>query len=263
MDLQLVGKVAVVSGGCRGIGRAIVDALLGEGARVVVVDRDTAAGEQLAGARAATGDLAFAAGDLAAAGTCARAIALAQGRFGSVDVLVNNAGRNDGVGLAAGADAFVQSLRGNLVPAYDLLHHALPALRRARGAVVNIGSKVAVTGQGGTSGYAAAKGALLALTREWALELAADGVRVNAVLPAEVWTPMYAEWLATQPDGEAQRARIERSIPLGRRFTTADEIAAMVVFLASPRSSHTTGQIVFVDGGYTHLDRRATASDAP
>lgn len=262
MDLQLAGKVVVVSGGCRGIGRAIVDAFLAEGARVVVADRDEAAGEALVAVRGAANDVAFCAGDLAEPSTCARTIALANGRFGGVDVLVNNAGRNDGVGLDAGADAFVQSLRANVVHAYSLLHSALPLLRRARGAVVNIGSKVAVTGQGGTSGYAAAKGALLALTREWAVELAKHGVRVNAVLPAEVWTPMYARWLATQPEGEAQRAKIERSIPLGARFTTADEIAAMVVFLASPRSSHTTGQIVFVDGGYTHLDRRSTSASS-
>jgi NAD(P)-dependent dehydrogenase (short-subunit alcohol dehydrogenase family) len=253
MDLQLAGKVAVVSGGCRGIGAAIVDAFLAEGAHVVVADRDAAAGAALA----ARG-VAFCAGDLAEEGTCARAIALANGRFGGVDVLVNNAGRNDSVGLDAGADAFIQSLRANLVHAHSLLRCARPLLQKARGAVINIGSKVAVTGQGGTSAYAAAKGALLALTREWALELAPSGVRVNAVVPAEVWTPMYEQWLAALPDAASQRARIERSIPLGARFTTAEEIAAMVVFLASPRSSHTTGQVVFVDGGYTHLDRRCT-----
>lgn len=256
MDLQLAGKVVVVSGGCRGIGRAIVEAFLGEGARVVVVDRDEAAGEALVAARGVAADVAFCGGDLAAPGTCARAIALANGRFGGVDVLVNNAGRNDAVGLVAGDAAFVQSLRDNLVHCYSLLHHAVPLLRRARGAVVNIGSKVAVTGQGGTSGYAAAKGALLALTREWAVELAGDGVRVNAVLPAEVWTPMYEQWLSSQADPAAERARLERSVPLGRRFTTVQEIADTVVFVASPRSSHTTGQVLFVDGGYTHLDRR-------
>jgi len=258
MDLGLAGKVVVVTGGCRGIGRAIVDEFLAEGARAVVVDRDAAAGEALVAARGAASDVAFHGGDLADPGTSARAIALANGRFGRVDVLVNNAGRNDDVGLSAGADAFVASLRDNLVHAYSLVQHARPLLEWTRGAIVNIGSKVAVTGQGGTSGYAAAKGALLALTREWALELAPAGVRVNAVLPAEVWTPLYEEWLARQPQPEVQRARIEQSIPLGRRFTTPSEIAAMVVFLASGRSSHTTGQIVFVDGGYTHLDRRGT-----
>ena len=247
MDLQLGGKVVVVSGGCRGIGRAIVDTFLAEGARVVVVDRDAAAGAQLVAARGTAGDVAFCPGELTTPTTPAAAIALAQARYGGVDVLVNNAGRNDGVGLTAGAAAFAQSLRDNLVPAYTLLHHALPLLRAARGAVVNLGSKVAVTGQGGTSGYAAAKGALLALTREWALDLAADGVRVNCVVPAEVWTPMYEQWLAGQQDPAAERQRIERSVPLGQRFTTAMEIAAAVVFLASPRSSHTTGQVVFDD----------------
>ena len=259
MDLQLAGKVVVVSGGCRGIGRAIVDGFLAEGARVVVVDRDDVAGEALVASRGPRADVAFCGGDLAASGTCARAIALAVGRFGGVDVLVNNAGRNDGVGLDGGEDAFVQSLRDNLVHAYALLRHARPWLEQSRGAVVNIGSKVAVTGQGGTSGYAAAKGALLALTREWALELAAHGVRVNTVLPAEVWTPMYEQWLAGCADPSAERARIERSVPLGQRFTTVEEVAATVVFVASPRSSHTTGQVLFVDGGYVHLDRRYTS----
>lgn len=264
MDLQLAGKAVVVTGGCRGIGRAIVDQFLSEGARVFVVDRDVAAGEQwVAAARGSGHDVAFCGGDLAEEATCARAIARCSERFGGVDVLVNNAGRNDNVGLSAGAEAFVASLRGNLVHAYSLMQHARPFLQRAHGAVVTIGSKVAVTGQGGTSAYAAAKGALLALTREWAVELAADGVRVNAVLPAEVWTPLYEEWLARQRDPLGERARIEQSIPLGRRFTTPAEIAAMVVFLASGRSSHTTGQIVFVDGGYTHLDRRCTFPQEP
>jgi L-fucose dehydrogenase len=257
MDLQLDGKVAVVTGGVRGIGAAIVQTLLGEGARVVVVDRDAgdhggaAAGERVVAIR----------GELADDATCRRAVDAALGRWSAVDVLVNNAGRNDGVGLGAGADAFVGSLRANLVPAYTLASLARDALVQSRGAIVNVGSKVALTGQGGTSGYAAAKGALLALTREWAVELAPHGVRVNAVLPAEVWTPMYAQWLATLPDAAGERARIERSIPLGARFTTPEEIAAMVVFLCSPRSGHTTGEIVCVDGGYTHLDRRATAGE--
>jgi L-fucose dehydrogenase len=259
MDLRLAGKNVVVTGGCRGIGAAIVAGFLGEGARVLVVDRDAAAGDAMAAAAHAAGQVVhFVAGELADDTTCAQAIAAAEHELGGIDVLVNNAGRNDSVGLGAGSAAFVASLRANLVPAYSLVHHALPALQKSRGTIVNIGSKVAVTGQGGTSGYAAAKGALAALTREWAVELAPFGVRVNAVLPAEVWTPLYAEWLARQPNAETQRQRIENSIPLGRRFTTAQEVADTVVFVASPRSSHTTGQLLFVDGGYTHLDRRAT-----
>jgi L-fucose dehydrogenase len=112
-----------------------------------------------------------------------------------------------------------------------------------------------MTGQGGTSGYAAAKGGVLALTREWAVELLPVGIRVNAVVPAEVMTPLYRQWLAGFPDPERALAEITARIPLDHRMTTPEEIAATVLFLLSPRSAHTTGQHVVVDGGYTHLDR--------
>lgn len=249
MDLGLNGKVAVVTGGSSGIGRAIVQALCAEGMQVVVVDRDPSPDDGVHVVQ----------GDLTDAGTCARTAQEAVDRFGAIDVLVNNAGRNDGAGLDASDEAFVASLQTNLVQVHSMARACREALVRASGSVVNIGSKVAVTGQGGTSGYAAAKGGVMALTREWALELAPHGVRVNAVLPAEVWTPLYESWLKTQRDPAGERTRIEQSVPLGQRFTTAEEIAATVAFLASPRSSHTTGQILYVDGGYTHLDRRATS----
>src|SRR5207244_4186071 len=169
--------------------------------------------------------------------------------FGRIDGLVNNAGVNDGVNLEHGdTERFLASLRKNLVHYYEMAHFALPALKKSRGAIVNIGSKVAETGQGGTSAYAAANGGRNALTREWAVELATYGIRVNAVIVAECWTPMYAQWLSSQPDPGAARAAIESCIPLGRRMTTGDEIADMVAFLLSDRSSHTTGQLIHVDG---------------
>jgi L-fucose dehydrogenase len=112
-----------------------------------------------------------------------------------------------------------------------------------------------VTGQGGTSGYTAAKGGVLALTREWALDLREHGIRVNAVIPAEVMTPAYETWIAAEPDPEARLSAIKRRIPLGQRMTLPSEIADSVLFLLSPRAGHTTGQWHFVDGGYTHLDR--------
>jgi NAD(P)-dependent dehydrogenase (short-subunit alcohol dehydrogenase family) len=135
---------------------------------------------------------------------------------------------------------------------------ALDALIASRGTIINIGSKCAVTGQGGTSGYVAAKGAMNGLTREWALDLAKHGIRVNCVLPAEVMTPMYERWISTRPDPAASLAEINRTIPLGQRMTTAEEIANTVVFTASARASHTTGQILYVDGGYVHFDRACT-----
>lgn len=249
MELGLEHKVALVTGGSSGIGLAVVRTLLAEGARVSVVDREAC---PVAGVPTTRGDLAD-------AETARRAVQEVVERFARLDLLLNNAGRNDGVGLDAGPAAFAASLQQNLVHVYAVVHCAREHLRRGPGAIVNIASKVAFTGQGSTSGYAASKGGVLALTREWALELAPHGVRVNAVVPAEVATPLYDAWLASCPDPAAERARIERSIPLGARFTTADEIAATAVFLLSPRSSHTTGQVVFVDGGYTHLDRRATS----
>lgn len=106
-----------------------------------------------------------------------------------------------------------------------------------------------------SSAYVAAKAAQLGLTREWAAALAPYGVRVNAVLPAEVMTPMYERWIGIRPDPQAALARIAERIPLGHRLTTAAEIADTVVFLLSDRASHTTGQWLHADGGYVHLDR--------
>jgi L-fucose dehydrogenase len=123
---------------------------------------------------------------------------------------------------------------------------------------VNIGSKTAVTGQGSTSGYASSKGAVMALTREWAAELLPYGIRVNTVVPAEVLTILYREWLATFPNPDEKLKSILSKIPLEKRMTTAEEVANTIVFLLSGKASHTTGQHLFVDGGYVHLDRALT-----
>ncbi|MBI1315182.1 SDR family oxidoreductase [bacterium] len=259
MDLQLQDKVVLVTGGSKGIGAGIVRSFLAEGARVANVNRSTAEGETLEAEYSARGqDCFFIQGDLTDVDACRHAVAATLEKFGRIDVLVNNAGVNDGVGLDAGPDAFVESLRRNLVHVYAMAHYALDALQQSRGTIINIGSKVAVTGQGGTSAYAAAKGGINGLTREWAVDLAKNGIRVNAVIPAETWTPLYENWLNTMDDPASMRQSIEKMIPFERRFTTCEEIADAVVFLASAKSSHTTGQIIYVDGGYTHLDRRMT-----
>ena len=177
-------------------------------------------------------------------------------KFGRIEGLVNNAGVNDGVGLENGTyEKFMASLHKNVVHYYLMAHYALPALKKSKGAIVNIGSKTAETGQGGTSAYAAANGGRNGLTREWAVELLKYGIRVNAIIVAECWTPLYEKWIQTLPNPKEKLAEIESKIPLGNRMTTAEEIANMTAFLLSERSSHTTGQLIHVDGGYVHLDR--------
>jgi L-fucose dehydrogenase len=260
MDLQLQGKMILVTGGGRGIGAAVVQALAAEAAIPALVSRDAADNEAVVRAVAAAGGLAYAVqAELTRPEECRRAVEAVLGRFGRIEGLVNNAGVNDGVGLEHGdGERFLESLRRNVVHYYEMTRLALPELKKSRGAIVNISSKVAETGQGGTSGYAAANGGRNALTREWAAELARYGIRVNAVIVAECWTPLYAQWLQGQPDPAATRRRIEARIPLGGRMTTCEEVAATAAFLLSPRSGHTTGQLVHVDGGYVHLDRALT-----
>jgi L-fucose dehydrogenase len=260
MDLGLRDKVVIVTGGGKGIGAAIVRACAAEGAVPVIVDRDGDVGGQLqseiqrSGAKCEVIQL-----DLAAAENCRDSVAQTVQAFGRIDALVNNAGRNDKVGLEDGSPAeYVASLNRNLVHYYSMAHFALPHLKNSHGAIVNIGSKTAVTGQGSTSGYASSKGAIMALTREWAAELLPYGIRVNTVVPAEVLTPLYRNWLDTFPNPDEKLKTILSKIPLEKRMTTTEEIAAMVVFLLSARSSHTTGQHLFVDGGYVHLDRALT-----
>ncbi len=226
----------------------------------MIVGRDAEAGRQLQSELqnrgAACGLITV---DLGTPESCSQSVEQTLQQFGRIDALVNNAGRNDKVGLESGSVAeYVASLNRNLVHYYGMAHYALPHLKRSRGAIVNVGSKTAVTGQGSTSGYASSKGAIMALTREWAAELLPYGIRVNTVIPAEVMTPLYRSWLDTFPNPDDKLKTILTKIPLEQRMTTSEEIAAMVVFLLSAKSSHTTGQHLFVDGGYVHLDRALT-----
>jgi L-fucose dehydrogenase len=260
MDLQLRKKIIVITGGAKGIGAAIARGCSAEGAIPVIVDRDGAAGEALRSElRAAGHACGLIAADLSSPEACSMAIEQTIEAHGGIDALVNNAGVNDKVGLEQGSpDAYVASLNRNLLHYYNMAHYALPHLKRSCGSIVNVSSKTALTGQGGTSGYASSKGAILALTREWAVELLPYCIRVNAIVPAEVMTPLYRQWLDTFPDPEEKLNCVLSKIPLGKRMTTAEEIASTVLFLISARAGHTTGQQLFVDGGYVHLDRALT-----
>lgn len=260
MDLRLNEHVVLITGGAKGIGAAITRASVRESAIPVIVDRDQSACEKLFAELKLVPERGhYVIADLQPAENCAKAVEETITTFGRIDALVNNAGVNDGVGLEHGSpEAFVASLRLNLLHYYNMTHFALPHLKRTRGSIVSISSKTAVTGQGNTSGYVASKGAILAMTREWAVELLPYGIRANAVVPAEVMTPLYEQWLSKFPDPEAKLKTIAAKIPLEKRMTKPDEIAAMVVFLISAQASHITGQHLYVDGGYVHLDRALT-----
>lgn len=257
MDLQLKDKVIIVTGGAKGIGEGIVKVLDAEGAIPVVVGRSEADNKKIVSEIERGGGKAFQVeAELTEPSACEKAVQAVVKKFGRIDGLVNNAGVNDGVGLESGNyEKFMASLHKNVVHYYLMAHHALPELKKSKGAIVNISSKTAETGQGGTSAYAAANGGRNGLTREWAVELLKYGIRVNAIIVAECWTPLYEKWIQTLPDPKGKLAEIESKIPLGNRMTTAEEIGNTTVFLLSEKSSHTTGQLIHVDGGYVHLDR--------
>ncbi len=257
MELNLQGKVIIVTGGASGIGEAIVREAAKEGAIPVIVNRSTDRGMQLSNELKNAGhECLYVQADLSKEDQCRRVIEETIQALGKIHVLINNAGINDKISLETGnPEAFMRSLQNNLLHYFALAHYALPYLKQTKGNIINISSKTAVTGQGGSSAYIAAKGAQLSLTREWAVELLPFGIRVNAVLPAEVLTPMYQKWLEEFDDPDQKIKEITRKIPLENRMTTVEEIAYTVLFLASDRASHTTGQYLFPDGGYTHLDR--------
>jgi L-fucose dehydrogenase len=257
MNLELKDKVIIVTGGAKGIGEGIVKMLAAEGAIPFIIGRNEADNRATLSAVVAAGGKAYqTVAELTLPADCEAAVGAVIRTCGRIDGLVNNAGVNDGIGLEAGTyEDFMASLHRNLVHYYLIAHYALPELKKTKGAIVNISSKTAETGQGGTSAYAAANGGRNALTREWAVELLKYGIRVNAIIVAECWTPLYERWIRTLPDPEAKLKTITQNIPLEHRMTTSEEIANMTAFLLSRRSSHTTGQLIHVDGGYVHLDR--------
>lgn len=257
MDLNLKDKVVIVTGGAKGIGRSIVIALAQEGAIPVIVGRKHVDNDKVKAEVEALGGQALSVeAELSVPDDCQKAVQAALDTYGRIDGLVNNAGQNDGVGLASGSyEGFISSLHKNLIHYYLMAHHALDALIASKGSIVNISSKTAQTGQGNTSAYAASNGGRNALTREWAVELLPHHIRVNAIIVAECATPQYDTWIQTLDNPAETLKKITDRIPLAHRMTTAEEIANTAVFLLSDKSSHTTGQLIHVDGGYVHLDR--------
>ena len=248
---RLAGKIAFVTGGARGIGRAIVDKFVAEGAQVTFGDVDERAGRQAEAELSADGVRAtFSAMDVTNDADVQRAIGEAVERHKTLDVLVNNAGVNAYFEATEMTEAewdrvFAVDLKG----AWLCAKYALRAMKRAgRGSIVNIASIHSTLTIRGMFPYAAAKSGIIGLTRSLALEYAHAGIRVNAVLPGYTRTRLVEEWLAKQPDPAAAEHRVLSSIPLGQ-MATPGEIANLVAFVASDEASAITGASLAADGG--------------
>ncbi len=257
MDLNLKNKVIAVTGGASGIGFSITKTLLSEGAMVCILDNNREAENRIKKELTGfPGQLFYLLTELTRPDECVQAVNSIIQKFERIDGLVNNAGLNDGVGLENGNyQKFIESLDKNVGHYQTMTSLILPYLKKTGGAIVNICSKVAETGQGETSGYAASNGARFELTKEWAKVFIPYGVRVNGVVVAECWTPQYETWISQQTNPEEKLAVISSKIPLENRMTSTEEVASMVLFLLSDKSSGTNGQLIHVDGGYVHLDR--------
>lgn len=259
MDLFLRDKVVIVTGGTKGIGQGIVRSMAEEDAIVVIVNRAGEEGPILERELTVRGKRAlYVPAELSSIDECKHVIDETVRRFGRIDVIINNAGGNNQRDLLTPPDEFITGMLDNLIHYYALVHYAHDYLIQSKGNIVNIGSHVSITGQGHTSAYVAAKGAIDGLTREWAAYFCDKGVRVNCVVPGSVWTNSYVKWAKQFPDPEARRRLAEQKIPYGRRMTEISEFADLVVFIASGRAGHLTGEIIVCDGGYSRLDRALT-----
>lgn len=257
MDLGLQQKVIIVTGGGSGIGESICKRIADEGGIPCLLEHNAESLARVSNEIKIKGDKCFSVNvELTEIKSCENAITKISAEYGRIDGIVNNAGLNDGVGLKNGDyKKFKYSLDTNVTHYFTIAHLSLQLLKKSKGSIVNICSKVALTGQGNTSGYAAANGERLDLTKNWAEELSPFGIRVNAVVVAECLTPQYEWWIKQQPDPSNALKEINSKIPLGNRMTTTKEIADSVLFLLSAKSNPINGQFWYVDGGYVHLDR--------
>jgi len=249
--MTLDGKVALVTGAASGIGKATATLFGKAGAKVVVADVQDEAGETVAkGIRDAGGEAFYQHCDVGDEAQVQAMVGAAEERFGGLDIAFNNAGIEGETGLLADQSRknWDRTLAIDLTGVYLCLHHEVPALRRrGGGAIVNMSSVAGLVGLPGSSPYGAAKHGVIGLTRDLAIELAQDGIRVNAVCPGAIQTPMIDRYVA---GNEQAREELVRLHPLGR-LGTPEEVAGPVVFLCSDQASFITGQALAIDGGWT------------
>ena len=248
--MSFESKVVLVTGATTGIGRATAEAFAAAGARLIVTGRTVAAGEQLVGELRARGSQAkFVAGDVASEETVKAWVAAALREFGRLDVAVNNAGVEGALGplVEQSAENFAHVFDINVKGMLFSMKHEIPAIAQQGGAIVNVSSVVGDIAMPGASVYAASKHAVNGLTRAAALETARMGIRINAISPGGVVTPMLDRFTGGNKEVQAGLAAAH---PAGR-LARPQEIASSILFLASDAASFMTGSVVLVDGGYT------------
>jgi len=250
--MRFTNKVAIVTGGAKGMGLGCIEVFHEEGAKVILLDRDYRAAEEVVGLlnKKRSHSAAAYACDVGDLGQLSQALALATQHFGRVDCLINNAGVHppDTPIEQTTAEEVMQLLKINFVSTYIASMAVIDSIKRTQGTIINISSMTAVLGQKNSCAYAATKGAQLSFTKALALELAPFGVRVNAVLPSNVDTPLMRAWASSLADPESALQRIAELQPLGR-MATPREMGTICLFLASADSSFITGQGIIADGG--------------
>jgi NAD(P)-dependent dehydrogenase (short-subunit alcohol dehydrogenase family) len=249
---EFSGKVALVTGAAMGIGAAVAELLAERGASITLVDRDATPLAQLASKFSTMGaQVETVVGDLRELDVLEQAIKRTIGRFEKLDILTNNAGIQRYGTLESTTDAIWDEVyEVNLKSVFRLSRLAVPHLRKTRGCIVNMASVQGLASQANVVAYSSAKHALIGLTRAAAVDYAAEGIRVNAVAPGSVDTPMMQYALSQADDPAALRREVGNMHPL-RRMAEPREIAEVVAFLASDRASFVTGAVYVVDGGLT------------
>ena len=252
---EFENKVVIVTGGAKGIGKGISLAFAREAAQVVCADIDEEAGEKISEeAKGLAGSIHFRAGDVSKNSECEAVAETAASEFGGVDVLCNNVGIQP-LDAYLPAHEYPEELWDrimdvNLKSYFLMAKCCIPQmLKRGGGAIINTASVQGLQSMKGVSAYAASKGGILSLTRQLALEYATDNIRVLAVNPGAIKTPMMVDSVAFMSDDPDALKKMAANVP-AKRLGTPEDIAEVVLFLASPRASYMTGEYVCVDGGY-------------